>query len=74
MFSVYGVFKTLLSFYESCSLPNKDAVVEAARLRWDDFFTPAIALSHLLNPLNVERSERNDELVEKGYIFIMVLP
>ena len=30
LFSVYGVFKTLLRFYESCSLPNKDAVVEAA--------------------------------------------
>ena len=46
---VYGQFKILADFYRSSSLPNTPHVLELFESRWGDYFTPAVAIAHVMN-------------------------
>lgn len=69
LFSVYGQFQILSSFYSSSTLPNASEVLDLFRNRWFAYFTPAVAIAHLLHPGNIDGNV-DSALIEKAEQYI----
>ena len=63
-------FVNIINFYESSSLPNKDAALSAAKDRWKEFLTPVVALVYLLDPMNIKQFGRDSAIMEMAEIFV----
>ena len=50
---VYAQFQSLSNYYKASSLPNADRVLDLFESRWSKFYTPVVAIAHLVNPANV---------------------
>ena len=66
---VYGQFKILADFYRLSSLPNAPHVLELFESRWCDYFTPAVAIAHVMNPANIGHHD-DPLLMEKAEMYI----
>ena len=50
---VYAQFQNLSNYYKDSGLPNADRALDLFESRWSKFYTPVVAIAHLVNPANV---------------------
>ena len=67
--SVYQQFQNLFDFYTISNMPNADQVLKLFESRWHEYFMPAVAIAHLVNPANVDQCS-DSLLLEKAEMYI----